>query len=149
MDRRTKDSLLRVFLRSIPFLPAPEIFDVLLSIQKSQTDFEKQVNEAVDSLHNTSALIDTLQKGVTEKMAQLQKVREEYERVSGLAQIEGEKAEPLLKAIEATLGKEQRKERWIAFAMHFCFGLIFLIVGVVASDVIKAGFSHLWAMLFH
>jgi hypothetical protein len=149
MNRTTKDSLLRTFLRFIPILPAPELYDLLLSVKRSQTDFDKQVNEAVDSLRNTSALVDTLQKGVEERMAKLQRLREECETYSELSQIEGTKAAALLKAVEVALGKEQAKERWIAFAMHLGFGLIFLLIGVVASDWIKYWITHGWAILTH
>jgi len=107
----------------LPVPGGPQVYDMLASIRKSQTDFDKQVAEAVEALHNTSALVAKLQQGVEERMAKLQQLRQEHDRYSELAQIEAKKAEALLKQIETTLGKEQRKERWIALAMHLGTGL--------------------------
>jgi hypothetical protein len=147
IDQRTKDSLWKTMLRSIPLLPGPEIYDVLSSIKKSQSDVDQQVVEAIESLRNTSALVSTLQQSVEERMTQLQKLREEHKRYSELAQIELEKAEPLLKQVERTLGKEQRKERWIALAMHVGVGFLFFVLGVVLSDSLKRWVDYLWGKI--
>ena len=147
IDQRVKDSFFRVFLRSIPLLPAPELYDVLLSLRKSQSEVDQQVNEAVESLRSTSTLVSTLQNGIEERIKQLQVLREEHAKYSELAQIEAKKAEPLLRAVEAALGKEQRKERWIAFAMHIGTGLIYFVLGVVASDPLKRFLDHVWSVL--
>ena len=82
-------------------------------------------------------------------MAELEKLREEHEKYSQLAQIEAKKAEALLKQVEITLGREQKKERWVALAMHLSVGLIFFVLGVLASDSFKAWFERTWTRLGH
>jgi hypothetical protein len=144
LDKKTKDRLWRVVLRIVPGLPGPEIYDLLLHIRKSQTDFDQQVTEAVESLQKTSTLITTLENGVKERMQKLQHLRKEHDRYSELAQIEAKKAEALLSQVEATLGKGAAKERWIALAMHLGVGFVFFVVGVLLSDSFKAWIEHIW-----
>lgn len=138
---------MRVFLRTIPLIPGPELFDLVVGIKRSQTDFDKQVAEAVEALGNTSTLITTLQRSVEERMAKLQHLRNEHERYSELAQIEAGKAAALLKEVETTLGREQKKERWIALAMHLGVGFLFFVLGVAVSDSFKGWLIHVWAKL--
>jgi hypothetical protein len=149
IDRTTLDRLWRIMLRSVPLVPGPEIYDLLLTIRKSQTDFDQQVTEAVEALRNTSQLVVTLQQGIEERMAKLRQLRQEHERYSELAQIEAKKAEVLLKQVEKTLGKEQRKERWIALSMHLAVGFLFFILGVAVGDWLKDWINHLSKIIFH
>ena len=128
MDQTTKDRLWRYVLGSVPFLRGAEMYDLVRDLRKSQTDFDQQVTEAVGSLQNTSALVSRLQQGVEERMAKLRQLRQEHDKYSQLAQIEAKKAEALLLQVEATLGKEQRKERWIALCMHLGVGLLFFVL---------------------
>jgi hypothetical protein len=150
LNDRTRESMFRVLLRSIPFFPAgPELYDLVRDFRKSQTDFDEQVKTAVEGLQNTSALIATLQKGVEERMQQLQQLRLEHDRYSELTQIEAKKAEALLKQVEAALGKEQKRERWIALAMHLGVGLLYFIAGVVLGDTVKGWTASLSGKWFH
>jgi hypothetical protein len=146
-DRATRDRLWRVFLRSIPVVPGPELFDLVIGIKRSQTDFDRQVAQAVEALGNTSALIATLQQSVEERMAKLQHLREEHERYSELAQIEANKAAALLKQVETTLGKEQKRERWIALGMHLGIGFLFFVLGVALGDSFKRWITDIWARI--
>jgi hypothetical protein len=145
LDRATRESLLKAFLRSIPFFPAgPELYDLVVSFRRSQDDFEKQVSEAVAALQKTSQLVSTLQQGVEGRMTELNRLRQEHQKYSELAQIEAGKAEALVKQIEATLGKGQVKERWIAGVMHLGFGLLYFIAGIFASDFVKGVLTAAW-----
>ena len=149
IDKGLVQRISRLMMRMVPFLPVPEMDALFAYIRRSQTDFDRQVSEAVQALHNTSELVSTLQQRVEERMAKLQAVREDHERYSQLANIEAKKAEALLKQVGATLGKEQRKERWIALGMHLGVGFLFFMLGVIASDSFKAWVVSLWAKLFH
>jgi hypothetical protein len=143
-DKATIDRLWRVMLRALPIPAGPELYDLLKGIKRSQTDFDKQVAQAVESLGSTSTLIATLQQSVEDQMAKLTHLREEHERYSELAQIEAKKAEALLKQVEKTLGREQAKERWIALAMHLGVGFLFFVLGVVMADPFRGWISHVW-----
>ncbi len=139
----------RAFLRTIPFVPGPELYDVLKSVRQSQNDFDQQVSEAVEGLQKTSGLVVALQNGITDRMKQLEQLRQEYDKYSELAQIEGKKAEALMRQIETTLGKEQRKERWIALAMHLGVGFLYFLLGVAVSVPFKLWMDKIWSLLFH
>ena len=149
LDKHIKDRLWKVALRMVPLVPGPEMLDLVLSIRKSQTEFDEQVTEAVEGLRNTSALVTKLQDDLEERMAKLQRLKEEHERYSALAQIEAKKAEALLKQVETTLGNEQRKERWIALTMHLGVGFLFFVLGVALSNPFKDWINHTWTKLFH
>jgi hypothetical protein len=150
LDQKTRESLWRLFLRSIPLFSAgPELYDVVRNVRNSQTAFDQQVTEAVNALQNTSALVTTLQQGVKDRMAKLEELQKEHEKYSQLAQIEAGKAEALLKQVKDTLGEEQRKERWVALAMHVGVGLVFFVLGVLASEPFKAWIDRIWSKLAH
>jgi hypothetical protein len=44
------DAAMRLALRLVPLLPAPELYDLIRSVRRSQDDVDKQVQEAVDAL---------------------------------------------------------------------------------------------------
>ncbi|MGA8298264.1 MAG: hypothetical protein WB817_02220, partial [Terriglobales bacterium] len=74
LDQATKDRFLKLLLRSIPFFSAgPELYDVMVSLRRSQDDFERQVSEAVAALQNTSQLVSRLQHGVENRMEELKR----------------------------------------------------------------------------
>jgi hypothetical protein len=150
IDTPTRDRLWRIVWRTmLPMLPGAEIYDLLKDIRTSQTAFDQQVTDAVDALRNASALISRLQEGVEERMAKLEQVRQEHDRYSELASIEAKKAEALLNQVETTMGKGQRKERWIALAMHVGVGFLFFFLGVVFSDPFKEWLNYVWTKFFH
>lgn len=149
-DKNVREGFLRVLLRSIPLFPAgPEVYDLLTTVRQSQTDFDKQVTDAVEGLQKTSQLITALQQGVNEKMLKLEQLKQDYDKYSELAQIEAKKAEAIVKQIELALGKEQRKERFIALTMHLGVGFLFFVLGVTVSDHFKAWIGYIWSALFH
>jgi hypothetical protein len=144
----------KVIINASSFMPFFSIasnvtLDLLSDLKSRQRDFDTQVTDAVQSLRNTSTLISELQKGVEERMTELQQLRQEHDRYSQLAQIEATKAEALLKEIARTLGKERRTERWVALAMHLGVGFLFFALGVVLSDSLKSWATHVWTRIFH
>lgn len=147
-NKETRDKIWALGLRLLPIVPGPELYDLVTHVTKSQSDFDKQVAQAVESLRNTSSLVSTLQQGVEEKMAKLQRLQQEHEKYTALAQIEAKKAEALLRQVETTLGRGQIKERWVALAMHLGTGLVFFILGVSLSDPFKHWLDKVWVRLF-
>jgi hypothetical protein len=120
----------------------------LEDFKKSQSDFDRQVVAAIEGLCSTSVLVTELQQGVEERMAKLQQLKAEHEKYSQLTQIEAEKAKALLQQVEESLGKEQRKERWIALAMHLGVGFLFFALGVGVGDPLKGWLLHAWHVVF-
>jgi hypothetical protein len=81
MDRDERERLLRLFLRSfsfIPFLHGPELYELIQSIRGSQDDVNKQVEDAVAELQNSStSSLEEKMKIRANKVSQLQ---EEHKR---------------------------------------------------------------------
>lgn len=144
IDQGVKDKLLRIFLRSVPILPGPELYDLLRAVKKSQGDVDAQVAEALESIKSTSELVARLESSLKERSEKLEALRKEHDRYSELAQIEAKKAEALLSQIETTLGRNVGRERWIAFLINIIAGLILFVLGVVLSDPLKDWLTKLW-----
>lgn len=140
MDSKAKSvgvALLRLTLRMMPFFPAPEIYDVIRSVRRTQDDVDKQVQEAVDALSRSSQLIDNLGKTLNQREEKLRELQAEYNRVSQLASLTAEQGEAVAISLEKVLGRTQNRERAISFVINIVAGLLLFVVGVFASDWVK------------
>src|SRR4051794_21095700 len=113
ISRDTMHRLARLLLRSLPLLPAPEIYDVLINIKQSQGDIDNQVSDAIESIRKTSKLVSSLEDNLKDKVAKLEHLQREHQRYSQLAEMEAEKADAVIKQIDDALGRNVKKERWI------------------------------------
>jgi hypothetical protein len=111
--------------------------DISVVIRSSQTDIDAQVTEAIESIQKTSNLVSELERNLKERTSQLERIRQDHEKYSQLAQIEASKAEAILSQIEATVGRDRKKERWIAFGINIAAGVVMFILGVALSDSLK------------
>lgn len=132
------DAALRLFLRMMPLVPAPEVYDLIRSVRRSQDDIDKQVQDAVDALSRSSSLIENLEKTLAERAAKLKELKAESDRVSQLASLSAEQGEAVAKSFEAVLGKSQGRERWISFLINVIAGLLLFLIGVFGSDWVKS-----------
>jgi hypothetical protein len=135
MDPERRDKLLKVLLRSLPFsvIPGPELLDLYRDINRDRGDLSSKVTKASEALHNASRLVSELETTLNERAERLDKVREEVERLSALSQVELEKAAPLLKELDAALGKGRVRERWIALGINLVAGLALFFFGVLVG----------------
>jgi hypothetical protein len=138
--REFTDALLRLFLRSIPFFPAPEAFDLILSVRRSERDFDKQIREAFDALGKSSTLIENLGEALKEREAKLKTLQSEYERISQLASLTTAQAQAVATSLQNVLGQSARRERIYGFLINLAAGIILFVVGVFASDRVKGLF---------
>ena len=143
IDRAMQDKMWRLLLRWVPIIPAPEIYDILRDVKRSQDDVDSQVAEAIESIQKTSTLVTRLEESLKQRAEKLELLQQEHERYSQLADIESKKAQALLLQIEATLGKNMGKERWIAFGINIVAGLIIFVLGVIFSDSLKSLWTNL------
>lgn len=143
IDRAMQDKMWRLLLRWIPIIPAPEIYDLLRDVKRSQDDVDSQVTEAIESIQKTSTLVTRLEESLKERAKKLELLQQEHERYSQFADIESKKAQALLTQIETTLGKNAGKECWFAFGINIAASLIIFILGVIFSDTLK----NLWTTL--
>lgn len=145
MDKiAVRESLIKLVLRSfsiIPFVGVPELYDVIKSLRKVETDLDKQVQDAAASLQKSSGLVTNLERVLKERAARLQALQIEYKRLSTLTTVTREQIEALSGQIDITLGKNRRIDVIIAVVIHLIAGTIFFVVGVFLSEPVKALFS--------
>jgi hypothetical protein len=135
------DRLMRILLRMIPLVPGPELYDLVRDLQKSRTEVGEKVDKAAASLREASKLVSELDTELTERMADVQRLRAEYEKYSHLAQIEEEQARALISQLSMTLNKGKTSERLIAFGISLVAGLIIFVLGLVLSPWVTAFFK--------
>ncbi len=78
-------------------------------------------------------------------MTKLQTLREEYERYSELAEIEGEKVEALVKQLELTVSSSRGRDRWIALSISVIASLLVFFLGIVLSEPLTMLWNNLIA----
>lgn len=125
--------LSRVILRMVPFVPGPELYDLINDLSKSRTSLDQKIKRAYESLQETSSLISELEEGLKERVSKVEKLQGEYERYSKLAEVEEEKAKALLSQLEITIGKGRTQERLISLLLNLAAGIIVFILGVFAG----------------
>jgi exonuclease VII small subunit len=113
------------------------ILSIVSSLNSSQRDLDRQVSEAMSALSNSTKLISELEESLQHRADKLRELQNEYERVSKLAEITEEQGIAIAETLERTLGKNQPRERWIAFAISIIAGLMIFVFGVFASDWVK------------
>jgi len=143
-DKGISDKLFRVALRAMPFVPGPEIFDLVSQIARSQKGIDAQVNEALESIQKTSALTTRLEESLRERSEKLKQLQIQHEQLSQLTTIDAQQASALLKQVEETVGRNLGRERWIAFLINIAAGLILFVLGVVFSENLKTSISAAW-----
>ncbi|MDH3891755.1 MAG: hypothetical protein OEV49_11785 [candidate division Zixibacteria bacterium] len=131
-----RNRLLRLVLRAfpLPFIPVPELYDLFLDLRRSEGDVDQQVTEAIDSLRKTTNLVDRLEGGLKERSEKLARLREDYNKLSSLANIERENAEAFVKQLEETVGKGKSKDRWLSLGFSLLSGLVFFILGIIFAN---------------
>lgn len=127
---RMFDHLFRIILRMFPFFPGPELYDLVKDLSKSRTDLDQKISRAQASLTETSNLIVELESGLNERMNKLQRLKQEYEKYSQLAEVEEGKAKAIIQQIETAIGRNLGRERIIALGINLLAGLIVFVLGV-------------------
>jgi hypothetical protein len=94
------------------------------SFRKSEGDVEKQVDEALEALQKSAALVDRLESDLKMRMDSVKRLKEEQEKVSKLTQISQEQAVALSELISTTLGRNVQRKRAIALGINIVAGLI-------------------------
>lgn len=131
------DKVARLFLRSLPLLPGPEIYDLLKDLQRSRGELGQKVNRAAAVLEDASTLVAELDGELTTKVGQVEKLKAEYDRYQQLATVEEGKAKALIEQLQLTVGAGRSRERWIALALNLVAGIIVFVLGVWLSPWIK------------
>lgn len=75
----------RAWLNSFPFFPGRELFDLVDALDKNQSDFDVQVEDAIESLRKTTSLVNELENGLKDRTKRLTSLQAEHKKYSGLA----------------------------------------------------------------
>ena len=134
--------MVRAFLRTIPLLPGPELYDIFDELRRSKTSLDDKIEKAVASLKETSDLISELEGDLIERTEKLQFLRREVERYSQLAEIEEDKARALLKEVQTVLGKGKNRERWVALCISLVAGILIFLLGIFAGPKLSDWFEN-------
>ena len=126
----------RLLLRSIPFIPVPELFDILSEINKSNDSMNMKIENAYNSLRETTDLINDLENDLTNRTENITKLKTEYEKYANLAKIEESEAKALINQLESTFNKGKNKERVISIIISLGCGLIIFLLGIWVSPTI-------------
>jgi len=127
----------RLFLRTIPLVPGPEIFDLLVEVQRSQGELGQKVAGAAASLEQASKLVEELESELGAKLRQVEKLQTEYDRYEKLAAVEEGKAKAMIDELHAALGTGRARERWIALGINLLAGVVVFVLGVVLSPWVR------------
>jgi len=141
ISKSMTNKILRLLLRSVPIIPAPELYDIFNDLQESKKSVNEKIDKAYNSLKDTSDLIEDLQKDLTDRTEKIKQLRDEYERYSKLAEIEEEKIKPLLIELDKTLNKGKNIERWISFGINVIAGIILFVLGIWLGPKISEKFT--------
>ncbi len=136
------ERITRILLRMLPLVPGPEIYDLITDLSESRSSLDEKVNQAYESLQATSKLIAELEDGLKDRVAKVEKLKEEYDRYSALAEVEENKAKALLSQLELTVGKGKAQERVISFVLNLVAGVIIFVLGALASPYIARWFGE-------
>ena len=133
--RLDRDKIVRLALRALPlpFVPGPELYDLLTDLQRSRTAVGAKVDRAVESLTEASELVAELQVELTERVDKVGKLQAEYEKYEQLAKVEEGKARAIIAQIEETVGRSRSRERWIALGINVVAGILVFLLGVFAG----------------
>jgi hypothetical protein len=137
----TINAITRVFLRALPLVPGPEIYDLILTIRRTQNDLDRDVAEAVQALQKSSNTVATLESKLKERSDRLIALQNEYKRLSDLTNITTDQAQAITKQLEMAVGKNRNTERVVALAINLVAGIIVFVFGVIFSDKVSAFFG--------
>ena len=129
--------LYRTLIKMFTPKASQEFIYLLEDLTESEESFGRKINQAYSSLQETSHLIERLEGELTTKLERVNKLKDEYERYSVLAEVEEDKAKALMNQLERTLNKGKGNERWVAFLINLIAGLIVFVIGVAASPWVK------------
>ncbi|MBB1519906.1 hypothetical protein [Aquipseudomonas guryensis] len=110
---------------------------LLEDLTENEQSFGRKIDQAYESLQETSRLVERLETELKSKMENVSRLKDEHQRYAALASIEQEKAKALLTQLDASINKSKVSERVIAFIINLVAGTILFIAGLVASPYLK------------
>jgi hypothetical protein len=100
------------------------------------------------AMEEANEYMDTLKDNISKQQIDLRLMKESYEHYQQLASVEKAKADAFLAQLAQQVDKSVKSERTWAFVLGVVSNLVVVfILGVLASDPVKARWRWLWAKL--
>jgi hypothetical protein len=131
--RAVREATLQLFLRMVPIVPANEFWKLIEALRRSNSDIDKQVDEAIASLQKSSEIVSLLETNLKERTSRLKKLRAEHNNLTELTKISQEQAKAITDVLRQTIGSGNRKERIISLFINLFAGVIVFVLGVLFS----------------
>lgn len=131
----------RLLLRTLSPSPMLEIYNLIKELQRSPEQLSEKVTRIISSLEEASTLVEDLQRELTQRTEQIQKLKKQHERYQHLAMVQGESAKALIAQLQKIMDKERSRERWIAVAINIGAGFAVFVLGVWLSPSLKTFFG--------
>jgi predicted RNase H-like nuclease (RuvC/YqgF family) len=143
---KTKFGLVSKYMsRTIIKMFTPQVakeFEYLLEdLTENEESFGRKIDQAYNSLQDTSRLVERLESKLKMKIESVEKLKVELERYSQLAELEKPKVAALISQLDLTVNKGKTKERVYNFLISIVAGLCLFVFGVWASPFVKPWFG--------
>ena len=120
---------------------AKEFEYLLEDLTENEESFGRKIDQAYNSLQDTSRLVERLESKLKVKIESVEKLKVELERYSQLAELEKPKVAALISQLDLSVNKGKTKERFYNFLISIFAGLCLFIFGVWASPFVKTWFG--------
>ena len=130
-----------LMLRSIPIIPAPELYDLVEAINRSNRDIDTKIETAYKSLKETSDLIASLETELVTRTEKVTKLKDEYEKYSELAKIEEKEAKALVRQLEETFSHGKKREFVVSAIINLACGFAIFLIGIWLGPMITSYFG--------
>ncbi|MEW6992633.1 hypothetical protein AADZ91_18390 [Colwelliaceae bacterium 6441] len=120
---------------------AKEFEYLLEDLTENEESFGRKIDQAYNSLQDTSRLVERLESKLKVKIESVEKLKVELERYSQLAELEKPKVSALISQLDLSVNKGKTKERIYSFLISIVAGLCLFVFGVWASPFVKPWFG--------
>jgi hypothetical protein len=131
----------RYLLRALIGLYFPKssrVFQSLLEdLGQTEKSFARKIDQAYESLHETSHLVEQLENELTDKIKRIDGLKSEYKRYSDLASLKEDEARAVVSQLESQLNRNRPKEIAVALGLNIAAGLVVFFLGILLSPFIK------------
>jgi len=141
MRKSTMDKLIMLVLRTLPIIPAPDLYEIFKELNTSKFSIDTKIDRVTQSLKESSMLIQELQEEMQYRSEKLVELKERYENYEKLAGIEEDKIQPLIGQLELVVNKGKNAERIISFAINIIAGLIIFVIGILLGPTVQSWFK--------
>jgi len=122
------------FLRN--FSLVDNIFTLYDEVERANMATTAKLDKINELMEQSSTLILELEKDMKERTRVLKELQEKSEEYEALAEIQLDKAKPILVAIEKTINKDKNSERAFSVFLTLAGGMVFFLLGIYWNQIV-------------